>query len=428
MIEGKHMSMRLILFGTVLLASSGALAQQNSGRDIPDAGVRGIEGSTRPSAPDAGVVAPAFAVSGALGKGLTVSYGDAFSMTVKGRMALRDVVAIKEKSATNEVSLRTARVVFQGKALSPSLSYTLQLALGAADYEKDVTSPLYDAYVDFTALRDLRLRAGQFLVPFDRARTIRENSLQFVDRQQLISEINLDRDIGLSAFSDDFLGVGGRLSYALSVFGGQGKNRFIAVPEPVFLWVGRIAVRPMGPFDDDSEGDVKRSTSPHMAIGLAAAYNGKTMRQRSTVGNVLTTGTFAYTHAAADLVFKYGGFALLAEATYRAADRPFRQTTDASGKTTTEYSRTAWGYTVQASMMIGPMFELAARWNQLRAFGDTDPDLKKTVTQQGREVSAGFNVYLNGHLFKVQGDYTARIGEGNAPVGHMARVLLDLSL
>ena len=426
MTEGERRSMRLILFGTMLLASAGSWAQLDPKKDVSDAGIAPTQTPVRSATPDAGPAAPLFAVSAALGKGITVSRGDAFSMTVRGRLAARDVVAVKEKSATNEVSLRTARVVLQGKALSPALSFNVQLALGAADFEKDVVSPLYDAYVDFTALRDLQLRVGQFLVPFDRARTIRENSIQFVDRQQVISELNLDRDIGLSAFSDDFLGVGGRLSYAVSVFSGQGKNRFLPVSEPVFLWVGRIAIRPMGPFDDDSEGDVKRSTSPHLAIGLGAAYNGKTLRQRSTIGNVLTAGTFAYTHFAADLVFKYGGFALLAEGLYRSADRELRQA-DIAGKTVTEYSRTGWGYTVQASIMIGPMFELVARWNQLRALGRTDPDLVKTVTQQGREVSAGFNVYVNGHLFKIQADYTARFGEGSAPVGHLARVLLDLS-
>jgi len=403
-------------------------------------------------APDAGLPAPpAFSVKVGLGKGITISRGEALSLTIRGRLSARDVVTVIGPTATNELSLRTARLVLQGKALSPSLAYYIQLALGVADFEtltdttgkqSLVASPVYDAYLDFTAWRDLQLRAGQFFVPFDRARTIREFSLQFVDRQQLVSELSLDRDIGLMAFSNDLFGWGGRLAYSLGVFGGQGKNRVVAVPNPVFLWVGRVTLRPMGPFDDDSEGDLERSAMPHLAVGLAAAYNGETWRQRSTMGTLfLLPGGFKYTHLAADAVFKFGGFSLLAEALYRQADRPSRTgTKDVSDKTIkdlsgnsitnpiTEYSRSAWGYTVQAGLMVTKELEFVARWNQLRWLGDTDRDLVKTVLQQGREATVGVNVYMNGHLFKVQADYTVRFGTGPLPYSHLARVLVDLSL
>lgn len=403
--------------------------------------------------PDAGVPAPqAFSAKVALGKGITVSRGDSLSMTVKGRMSIRELVSVVGPTATNDIELRTVRLVVQGQAFSPSLSYYVQLALGMADFETltDKTgkqtlvgNPMFDAYIDFTALRDLQLRVGQFLVPFDRARTIREFSLQFVDRQQIVSELTLDRDIGLMAFSNDLFGWGGRLGYAAAVFGGQGRNRVVAVANPVFMWTGRLSLRPMGPFDDDSEGDIARSTSPHLAIGLAGAYNGGTWRQRSTTGMLfLLPGGFKYTNLAADVVFKYGGFALLAEGLYRQADRDSRSGTkdvndkpikDLTGTAITnpitEFSRSGWGYTVQASLMVTKELELVARWNQLRWLGATDPDLISTITRQGREATIGFNVYLNGHLFKVQADYTARFSEGaTLPYAHLVMALLDLSL
>jgi hypothetical protein len=245
------------------------------------------------------------------------------------------------------------------------------------------------------------------------------------------------------AFSDDLFGWGGRLGYAAAVFGGQGRNRVVAVANPVFMWTGRISLRPMGPFDDDSEGDVARSTTPHLAIGLAAAYNGSTWRQRSTNGMLfLLPGGFKYTNLAADIVFKFGGFSLLAEGLYRQADRDSRSGTkdvndkaikDLSGAAITspitEFSRSGWGYTVQAAFMATKELEFVARWNQLRWLGATDPDLISTIIRQGREVTVGFNVYLNGHLFKVQANYTARFSEGaTLPYSHLVLALLDLSV
>lgn len=156
----------------------------------------------------------------------------------------------------------------------------------------------------------------------------------------------------------------------------------------------------------------------------------------------LLPGGFKYTNLAADVVFKYGGFALLAEGLYRQADRDSRSGTkdvndkpikDLTGTAITnpitEFSRSGWGYTVQASLMVTKELELVARWNQLRWLGATDPDLISTITRQGREATIGFNVYLNGHLFKVQADYTARFSEGaTLPYAHLVMALLDLSL
>lgn len=431
---------RLQLVGVVFCASMSlvlpAVGAPNGAGGVQtlvptDGGVPVPSGALVPVAAPS-TTAPGFSAKVALGKGLTVSRGDALSMTIKGRVSVRDVVVMNGNNVTNELSLRTVRLGVQGKMLSPAISYYVQLALGTADYEtlKDstgketlVTSPVYDAYVDFTAWRDLQLRVGQFFVPLDRSRTIREFSLQFVDRQQMITELNLERDMGLLISSNDFLGWGGRLAYALGVYGGQGKNRALPVTNPGFLWVGRLTVRPMGPFDDDVEGDVERSSSPHLAVGVGAAYNGNTWRQRSTLGTVLTLGGVDYLHLAGDVVFKYGGFAFLGEVLYRKAPHDVR-----SNGTLTEYTRSAWGYTVQASYLFTKELELAARWDQLRPLGQTDPKLIEFTLQQGRELTVGFNVYFNGHLLKLQFDYTARFSEAGSLASHLARALVDVSL
>ncbi len=101
------------------------------------------------------------------------------------------------------------------------------------------------------------------------------------------------------------------------------------------------------------------------------------------------------------------------------------------GEAVREYSRSGWGYLVQAGFMVSEHVEVAhvevaARWNQLR-FLDGDPGFAAFVRDQGREAGAGVNVYLDGHLAKVQADWAMRLGERAAPATHLVRVALDVS-
>lgn len=367
--------------------------------------------------------AAAQTVTAAPGKGLTVKAADdSFSITFKARAQLRETLTAGP-TVTNEFGLRTARVAVQGHLLTPHLRYLLQLALAAGDFEPGVPSPVVDAYLEYVAIRDLQIRAGQFYVLFDRARTVRESALQFVDRQQALTELNLDRDAGLTLFSPDLLGMGGRLNYAVGVFGGSGRNR--SVPEtPGLLYVARIGFSPFGPFDDDSEGDLQRLATPRLALGLAGAFNQHTNRARSTTGATLTLGTFSYTHAAADAVFKISGLSFLGEVIYRQSSTPFLDGM-AGGMPVREWSRSGWGYIAQAGYMVTDKVEISGRWDQLFALGPTDPALQRTAQEQGNEAGVGVNYYLNGHLLKLQADYTIRFGTV-APV-HLARAQVDAS-
>ena len=148
-------------------------------------------------------------------------------------------------------------------------------------------------------------------MPFDRARTIREFALQFVDRQQIITELSLDRDVGV-AFSSTNLFGNKVLGYHVGLFGGEGKNK-LGGQKPGFLYTLRFVLRPFGLFDDDSEGDLERLQRPRLALGIAGAFNQNTNRRKSTLGTTYTLGTFNYGHAAADVLFKFAGLSILAE-------------------------------------------------------------------------------------------------------------------
>jgi hypothetical protein len=362
------------------------------------------------------------------GKGLTLTTNDnKFSMTWRARAQIRNTLTYAEAPGVqNELNVKTMRLVTTGHVLTPDLKYAIQLAFGTNDFEAGNPSPLFDAYVEYTRLRDLNIRVGQYFVPFDRARTIREFALQLVDRQQVVTELTLDRDVGLTLSSNDLGGAKGRVGYALFVGGGEGKNRFGA-QRMGGLYIGRFIIRPWGNFDDDQEGDLLRLRRPRMAIGLAAGYNQATNRPRSTTGTAFTLGSFDYVHAAGDLVFKYAGFSFLGEVVMRKSFKPYNDGTDANMMPLREWSRSGIGYFVQAGMMLGKYVEIAARWDHLRTLGTTDPALVKLVAETGKQAGAGLNVYLNGHAFKFQTDYFYIFGDDPSKGRSVWRLQLDAS-
>ncbi len=370
------------------------------------------------------------------GKGITITSADKkFQTTFRARIQLRETFqhdAAKDLN-TNEVQVKTLRLFSSGYMFVPELKYTIQLAFGSGDFEKDSASPVFDAFVEYVKIRDLNVRVGQYFVPFDRARTVREFALQLVDRQGVVRELTLDRDVGVMFWSSDLFGLDGKLAYNLFVGGGDGRNRIAdsknayGPQKPGLIGVARAIVRPMGPFDDQQEGDLTRSAKPHLALGLASGYNLASNRDRSTTGNTFNGGTFNYFHAAADLVFKWHGFSLLTEGVLREANKNQNTGKDATGAAVPEYSRSGWGYFVQAGQMVSDKVELAARWDDLHASKGTDPAFVTQVDASGRQAGGGVNVYLDGHLLKLQTDYFFIFGDDTGKATHAGRLQLDAS-
>jgi hypothetical protein len=357
------------------------------------------------------------------GKGVTLrSLDGRYSLNVKPRVQIRDTFTHDTRDL-NDLELKTLRLVISGNILSPDLKFFVQLALASGDYEKDSSSPIYDAYVEYTGLRDLSVKAGQFLVPFDRARTEREYGLEFVDRSSMVRELSLDRDVGLTVSSSNLLGWQDRLGYALYLGSGDGKNRTggqILGP----LLIARVMLRPFGAFDDDLEGDLSRERRPRLAIGLAGAYNIHSPRTQSTLGNTFTLGYANYQHAAADMVFKLAGFSFIGEVLVRHAEQAnFKGMS--GGKPLTEWTRSGYGYLLQAGVMLSRDVQATLRWEQLFAESNTDPSLISTVATQGRQLGAGLNVYLNGHGLKLQADYFYLWGVVLSAARHAVRLQLD---
>ncbi len=348
------------------------------------------------------------------GMGMTVSAPDGrASFTVRGRVQLRETVALPAdvedtpRDVTMQTQLATARVWMGGHVLSPETRWVMQLAVGPRDYRDGATSPVFDAYLDLAQNPNACVRVGQAFVPFDRLRTIREFALQLPDRPRAVSEYALDRDLGVYLWSDHFGGAGSPVAYRLGVFGGSGIHQLAPHP-PGALCVGRVELRPLGPIDDDSEGDLTRSERPGLALGLAAATNRGTTRARSTTSTTYADGAADYLHGAADVVFKWRGFAWESEVLTRKAGEETVATADGAPLA---YTRSGWGAVTQASYLLSPRVEVVGRYGRMGTFAGTDPALVAETAAAPNEVGAGANVYLNGHRFKVQAGVTGLLAD-----------------
>jgi len=363
------------------------------------------------------MVAPAIdaiSIRGRPGEGLTVAVGDGFSLNIRSRVQVRYQLALSSPSEDGSrdvnqiVNIGTARLWLSGNVFREELTYMIQLAVAGRDFRDEAVSPIFDAYVDWRAHRDLNLRLGQFFVPFDRLRTVREWALQMADRPIPVGELTLDRDVGLMLYSDRFLADGSPVAWRVGVFGGGGTNLTTA-RVPGGLAVARVELRPLGPIDDDVEGDLARRTSPALALGVALAGNVNTNRLRSTTGPKFEGGATSYAHGALDLVFKWRGFALQAEGLGKLASSSQIVSRASDGSERVEYTRSAVGFVTQSSYTFDPPFELVGRLSGLYAIPPTDPTLVDEVRRGAHEVGLGANYYVHHHRLKLQVDWIARL-------------------
>jgi hypothetical protein len=351
-----------------------------------------------------------YEIEGEPGKGLTVKVGKVFSLNVKSRIQIRYQINIPpedgdgNRTTRQVVNIGTARLWFSGHVITPKLKYMIQLAVAGRDYRDGATSPLYDAYLDWAIHRDFGVKAGQYFVPFDRLRTVRESALQMADRPRPVGELTLDRDVGVTIYSEHFLHDKSPVAYRIGAFGGGGMN-LAAAKSPGGLFVGRLEVRPLGEIDDDEEGDLKRRKRPALALGGAFAANIKTDRQKSTTGITFQGGTTNYYHAASDLVFKWRGWAVQGEYLRRWASDYSLVSTDPDGMTVTEYTRSGQGWVAQTSYVFDPPIEIVARLSGMYTLGPTDPAFEADMRNRGQEVAGGLNYYFNGHRMKLQADW-----------------------
>lgn len=310
--------------------------------------------------------------------------------------------------------IRRARLKFSGWAVSPKLGYKVEMALSnddlksKNDWDQSNKAPkiMLDAYVKWKAHKNLEIWAGQAKLPGNRERLVSSQKLQLVDRSQVNSIFNLDRDMGIQ-FRGKLKSGNAVLKPIFAWSMGEGRNITVGNIGG-YNYSGRLEFLPFGEFKSKGDyfgADLKREPIPKLAIGVTYNLNDGASRQKQS-GKFLfdEDGNFLINDIRTvfvDGVFKFKGFSLTGEYAHKSfvniavnADGfPPSTAIDANG----ESYYTGQGINFQAGYLTKNNWEVATRFSSVK------PDHGKGFTAL-KEYTLGLSKYIVGHNLKVQSD------------------------
>ncbi|MFT5680230.1 MAG: phosphate-selective porin OprO/OprP [Myxococcota bacterium] len=345
------------------------------------------------------------------GKGLEIASVDGdFKLQTRLRAQyLYQGVMTADEDAEHYFMIRRARLQFSGNMWGKNNKFKAEIAISprddsfeGVDFNGDdaddsnlvKTTPLLDWYQEFTQIRDLNVRIGQYKVPYSRQRVISSGNLQLVDRSVTSNaEFTLDRDLGIDIRSKDLFGLD-LFKYYAGVYIGEGRNtsnKTIGAGDQGLMYIARVEVLPFGSFKDYSEADLARSTEPGLSIGAAYAYVAEAPKTRGILGSTITDDVWNYQNVTGDLMFKYAGFSLLSEVFMRQGEAE-------SGVATSN----GWGTMAQAGYLIpNTAAEITGRYGMNRRIGTET----ESVFDEGlNEAGGGVGYYFAHHPLKLQAD------------------------
>ncbi|MEZ4720953.1 MAG: porin [Flavobacteriales bacterium] len=304
---------------------------------------------------------------------------------------------------------RRARLKFDGYTLKKKVEYKIELGLSNRDISSSselnrasgAPRIIYDAVVKYRIAKNTSLWFGQTKLPGNRERVISSQKLQFVDRSLVNSEFNIDRDFGFQLRNKFSLGKM-VVKPILAISTGEGRN-ITSSNVGGYDYTGRVEFLPFGEFTNKGDyfsSDLEREKTPKLSLGLTYDYNERAVRQSGQLGRYLidTSGNFMesdLTTFFGDLMFKYNGFSILAEAAYRNTNHPTY--VDANGNS----HNTGFGYTVQAGYLLPSNYEFAGRYTRVSPIAGMASSFVNT-----EQYTLGVSKYIYGHDLKVQTDLT----------------------
>ena len=325
-----------------------------------------------------------------------------------------------QEDAAHYFMIRRARLQFAGNMWGEHNKFKAEFSFSprdvsneAVDFDGDdvddsnyvKTSPLLDWYQEFTYLRDMRVRVGQYKVPYSRQRVISSGNLQMVDRSATANaEFTLDRDLGIDIRSKDLFGLD-LLKYYAGVYIGEGRNtsnKTIGAGDQGLMYIGRVEIMPFGAFKDYSESDLERAATPGLSIGAAYAYLADAPKTRGITGSTISDDVWNYQNMTGDIMFKYAGFSLMSEVFMRQGESD-------SGAATSD----GWGAMAQAGYLLpNTAVELSGRCGMNRRIGS---ETESSFAEGLNEMGGGLGHYFAHHPFKIQGDVFRTWSEEEGP-------------
>ncbi len=321
-------------------------------------------------------------------KGFFISDGGANKLViqgrVQGRMEYTSIDAGDSRAHRHAFLVPRARLTMKGNAHTKRLSYKFQ-----SDFGKGQVS-LKDFFLDYRLGEgEVRVRLGQFKMPFGRQFISSSSKLEFVDRTIVDKYIGNGRDIGFELHNN--LDTSPETEWAVGVFNGTGAK---GVFSPT------TAVDPITMETEVTGG--KTSNVPakiRPAVALRIGRNSEGMKGYSEAD--LEGGAFRYSVAAAVLThFRYGAGAASTRGgiDFAAKQEGISATggiyADMQGPKIADVKYAGVGAYAQLGYMVSEASQVALRY--------------ASITQKGgnnqQEVSGVFSIYEFSHGLKWQSD------------------------
>lgn len=333
---------------------------------------------------------------------------------------------LNQGDVTTNFFTRRSRLKFGGFAFNPKITYKLEIGLSNRDFGGANTSTnnadkmILDAVVKWNFYKNFSFWVGQTKLPGNIERVISSQQLQFVDRSQLNSRFNIDRDQGVQ-LRHHFNAGTMLIREIVSVSQGEGRN-IVNGNRNGFDYTGRIEVLPFGKFTkkgDYSASDLQREVSPKLLVGLTYDFNDGAQNQRGQLGREMLTPTDLHT-VFADLMFKYNGVSLMAEYANKKADGTPLVYDDNNVLNNSYYTGSALN--VQLGYLFQNNVELAGRITTV------DPE-DVTGRTDYNQYTFGVSKYVSGHNLKIQSDITLTSENGlSTDDDLMFRLQVELAL
>jgi phosphate-selective porin OprO and OprP len=311
--------------------------------------------------------------------------------------------ATKKAQDFSKFELKRIKLLFNGYAYSPDLTY--KLSINFANIAGGTTSNgglLEETWTNYRWLDEVQFRFGQDKVQFGRQFITPSTALQFVDQSVVTNAFVPGYDTGLTIHGKI---AGGLVNYSVAGLGGVGQNTYRTTTDNAFA--ARITANPFGDVKY-SEADLDTSVKPLLSVGTNfyrdTIYIGETNNlgfakstgwygigsplmttaQKFSTGEPLDFNTFGV-----DTAFKWQGLSATGE----------YFTGEAKGQVSKHTLRSEGFYAQAGYFVIPKEVELAYRYSYL------DPN-RTAGNDHWVENAAAVSWYINKHNLKLQADYT----------------------
>jgi phosphate-selective porin OprO/OprP len=366
----------------------------------------------------------------------SMKFGLRFQSLYSGETTINDNTGVG--SSTNEFLIRRSRLKFDGFAFSPKLKYKLEIGLSnrdigkASDRTNVAPNMILDAVLKWNFYQNFELWAGQTKLPGNRERVISSANMQMVDRSQLNSNFNIDRDIGLQLRHKFQIGNQFVVKEIVAMSQGEGRN---VVQDNIggLQYTGRLELLPLGDFSSKGDyfgSDLKREAKPKLAIGATYDYNDRAVKDRSNQGSYMTYDTdkdgnfdgYFYSNIATvfvDMMFKYKGVSIMGEYADRSSDQTVQTIVNDDLSTTTATVFTGNSLNLQAGYLFKSNWEVSGRYTEVNP-------TKVTGKSAFQQYTFGVSKYIVGHSLKVQSDVSYTTTDNSTNNKLMYRLQFDI--